>query len=122
MSWLLGRPASENGILCPEDGGPGGADRHGRGPKVGWLVRKLPMLFERAALMDVRARGFFPLETHLQSFYASMADRCAEAAVKAGVVTESEGRAWLHAFHDQGARGPIVAGRLHIFVWGRKPE
>ena len=137
MSWLLGRPASENGILCPEDGGPGGADRHGRGPKVdyplvaaasdatvvnGWLVRKLPMLFERAGLMDVRARGFFPLETHLQSFYASMADRCAEAAVKAGVVTESEGRAWLHAFHDQGAQGPIVAGRLHIFVWGRKPE
>jgi ubiquinone/menaquinone biosynthesis C-methylase UbiE len=88
----------------------------------GWLVRQLPLLFQRAGLMDVRARGFFPLETHLQSFYASMADRCAEAAVKAGAVTESEGRAWLHAFHDQGAQGPIVAGRLHIFVWGRKPE
>ena len=25
-------------------------------------------------------------------------------------------------FHEQGARGPIVAGRLHIFVWGRKPD
>ena len=88
----------------------------------GWLVRQLPLLFQRAGLIDVRARGFFPLETHLQSFYASMADRCAEVAVKAGVVTESEGHAWLHAFHDQGAQGPIVAGRLHIFVWGRKPE
>jgi ubiquinone/menaquinone biosynthesis C-methylase UbiE len=88
----------------------------------GWLVRQLPLLFQRAGLIDVRARGFFPLETHLQSFYASMADRCAEVAVKAGVVTESEGRAWLDAFHDQGAQGPIVAGRLHIFVWGQKPQ
>jgi len=88
----------------------------------GWLVRQLPLLFQRAGLIDVRARGFFPIETHLQSFYASMADRCVEVAVKAGVVTESEGRAWLHEFHDHGAQGPIVAGRLHIFVWGRKPQ
>jgi len=87
----------------------------------GWLVRRLPSLFERAGLADVRARGFFPLETDLQSFYASMADRCAEAAVKTGAVTEIEGRRWLDAFHQQGAQGPIVAGRLHIFVWGRKP-
>jgi ubiquinone/menaquinone biosynthesis C-methylase UbiE len=87
----------------------------------GWLVRQLPLLFQRAGLVDVRARGFFPLETDLRSFYASMADRCAEVAIKAGVVTESEGRAWLDAFHEQGAQGPIVAGRLHIFVWGRKP-
>ena len=88
----------------------------------GWLVRQLPSLFQRAGLVDVRARGFFPLETHLQSFYASMAERCAEAAVKAGAVTELEGHAWLRAFHEQGAHGPIVAGRLHIFVWGRKPD
>ena len=87
----------------------------------GWLVRQLPSLFQRAGLVDVRARGFFPLETERQSFYGNMADRCAEAAVKMGVVTESEGRAWLDAFHEQGARGPIIAGRLHIFVWGRKP-
>ena len=88
----------------------------------GWLVRQLPLLFQHAGLTDVRAQGFFPLETHLQSFYASMANRCVEAAVKMGVVTESEGRTWLQAFHDQGAQGPIVAGRLHIFVWGRKPR
>jgi ubiquinone/menaquinone biosynthesis C-methylase UbiE len=88
----------------------------------GWLIRQLPLLFQRAGLVDVRARGFFPLETDLQSFYASMADRCVEAAVKVGAVTELEGRAWLRAFHEQGAQGPIVAGRLHIFVWGRKPE
>ena len=88
----------------------------------GWLVRQLPLLFQRAGIVDVRVRGFFPLETDLRSFYASMADRCAEAAAKAGRITESERRAWLDAFHEQGAQGPIVAGRLHIFVWGRKPE
>jgi hypothetical protein len=63
-----------------------------------------------------------PIETHSQSFYASMADRCAEAAVKTGVVSEIDGRAWLQAFRQQAAHGPIVAGRLHIFVWGRKLE
>jgi ubiquinone/menaquinone biosynthesis C-methylase UbiE len=87
----------------------------------GWLVRRLPLLFQRAGLGEVRARGFFPLETDRQGFYASMADRCAEVAVKTGVVTEAEGRRWLDAFREQGAQGPIVAGRLHIFVWGRKP-
>lgn len=87
----------------------------------GWLVRQLPALFQRAGLVDVRARGFFPLETDLQSFYAKMADRCVEVAVKAGAITEFEGRAWMDAFHEQGSQGPIVAGRLHIFVWGRKP-
>jgi hypothetical protein len=71
--------------------------------------------------VDVRARGFFPLETDLQSFYGNMANRCVEVAVKAGVITELEGRAWLDAFSEQGAQGPIVAGRLHIFVWGHKP-
>ena len=87
----------------------------------GWLVRQLPLLFQRAGLVEVRARGFFPLETDLGSFYAGMADRCAEVAVKTGDITEPERRAWLDAFHEQGAQGPIVAGRLHIFVWGRKP-
>jgi ubiquinone/menaquinone biosynthesis C-methylase UbiE len=87
----------------------------------GWLVRELPGLFQRAGIVDVRARGFFPLETDLQSFYANMAERCAEVAVKVGAITESERSAWLEAFHDQGARGPIIAGRLHIFVWGHKP-
>jgi ubiquinone/menaquinone biosynthesis C-methylase UbiE len=87
----------------------------------GWLVRQLPLLFQRAGILDVRARGFFPLETDLQSFYANLAGRFAEVAVKTGVITEFERRAWLDAFREQGRQGPIVAGRLHIFVWGRKP-
>jgi hypothetical protein len=87
----------------------------------GWLVRRLPFLFERSGIVDVRVRGFFPLETQPRSFYASMADRCAEVAAKTGAITEFERRSWLDAFHEQEAQGPIVAGRLHVFVWGRKP-
>ena len=86
----------------------------------GWLARRLPELFQRAGVVDVRVRGFFPLETDLKSFYGNMAERCAEVAAKTGAITDAERRAWLEAFHAQGARGPIVAGRLHIFVWGRK--
>ena len=87
----------------------------------GWLVRRMPALFQRAGIVDIRARGFFSLETDPKSFYGGMADRCADAAVKVGAISESERDAWLHAFHEQGTHGPIIAGRLHIFVWGRKP-
>lgn len=87
----------------------------------GWLARRLPRLFQDAGIVDVQARGFFPIETDGHSFYATMADRCVDAAVKAGAITESERSAWLGGLHDQVARGPIIAGRLHIFVWGRKP-
>src|SRR5262245_591841 len=86
----------------------------------GWLVRQLPLLFQRAGLIDVQVRGFFPIETELQSFYGGMAARCAEVAVKVGAITESERRAWLDTFHERVAGAPIVAGRLHIFVWGCK--
>jgi hypothetical protein len=72
-------------------------------------VRQLPLLFQRAGIVDVRARGFFPLETDRQSFYAGMADRCAEVAVKAGVITELEGRAWLDTFHEQERKDHLLA-------------
>lgn len=87
----------------------------------GWLARRLPFLFEQAGLIDVQARGFFPLETDPRGFYANLAERCADAAVKAGAITVAERNAWLNALHSQQARGPVIAGRLHIFVWGRKP-
>jgi SAM-dependent methyltransferase len=87
----------------------------------GWLSRRLPLLFVRAALQHVRARGFFPLDTDPRGFYAGLAERAAESALKVGAITESECRGWLEALHAEQARGPVIAGRLHIFVWGRKP-
>jgi len=87
----------------------------------GWLARRMPSLFEQAGLVDIRARGFFPLETDPQSFYAGLAERSAEVALKAGAITADERSRWVQALHAEQARGPVVAGRLHIFVQGRKP-
>jgi len=88
----------------------------------GWLVRRLPLLLARAGLEDVHVRGFFPIETDPHSFYGTLAERSADAALKAGAVTEGERRAWLDALETERAAGPVLAGRLHLFVWGRKPE
>jgi SAM-dependent methyltransferase len=87
----------------------------------GWIARRLPLLFAGAGLQDVRARGFFPLETEPQSFYATLMERAAAVAVASGTITEAEGRGWLDALHATQARGPVIAGRLHVFTWGRKP-
>ena len=87
----------------------------------GWLSRRLPLLFVRAGLQDVRVRGFFPLETDPRGFYAGMMERAVDTAVTTGAITDAERRGWLDALHAEQARGPVIAGRLHIFVWGRKP-
>jgi ubiquinone/menaquinone biosynthesis C-methylase UbiE len=87
----------------------------------GWLARRMPSLFEQAGLVDIRVRGFFPLETDPQSFYADLAERSAEVALKAGAITAAERSRWVQALHAEHARGPVVAGRLHIFVQGRRP-
>ena len=44
--------------------------------------------FQRAGIVDVGVRGFFPLETELRSFYGGVAERCAEVAVKVGAISE----------------------------------
>jgi SAM-dependent methyltransferase len=87
----------------------------------GWLARRLPLLFARAGLEDVRVRGFFPLETDPRGFYAGLAERAADTALAVGAITEAERRSWLDALHAEQARGPVIAGRLHIFTWARKP-
>jgi hypothetical protein len=101
MPW--NRP--ECGIV---DGGPRTGARGG--------PRSLPTCWHRGRW----CARLFPLETELRSFYGGMAERCAEVAVKVGAISEFERRAWLDAFHERGAEGPIIAGRLHVFVWGRK--
>lgn len=87
----------------------------------GWLARRLPLLFGRAGLQDVRVRGFFPLETDPRGFYAGLAERAADTALAVGAITEAERRGWLDELHAEQARGLVIAGRLHIFTWGRKP-
>ena len=86
----------------------------------GWIGRRMPALFTRAGLTDIRVRGFFPIETDPKGFYVGLAERSAGAAVRSGAVTAEESRRWLEAFRAQMATGPVIAGRLHLFVWGRK--
>ena len=87
----------------------------------GWLSRRLPLLFARAGLQDVRVRGFFPLETDPRGFYAGMMERAVDTAVTTGAITDVERLGWLDALRAEQAHGPVIAGRLHIFVWRRKP-
>jgi SAM-dependent methyltransferase len=87
----------------------------------GWLARRMPLLFASAGLEDVRVRGFFPLETDPRGFYGELAERAADTALAVGSITEDERRGWLDELHAQQARGPVIAGRLHIFTWGRRP-
>lgn len=87
----------------------------------GWLSRRLPLLFTQAGLSDVRVRGFFPLDDDPGGFYAGMMERAVNAALAVGAITEAEHRGWLDAFRAEQARGPVLAGRLHIFCAGRKP-
>lgn len=88
----------------------------------GWIARRLPGLLIEAGLTDVRVRGFFPLDADPNGFYVSQAERCAQAALTSQAITEAECRRWLDEFRAQLARGPVVAGRLHLFIWGRKPH
>lgn len=86
-----------------------------------WLGRRLPGLFARAGLTDIRVRGFLPLDRDPAGFYHKQAERNAETAAKVGAITESERQRWLDGLRAEQSAGGAVAGRLHFFVWGRKP-
>jgi SAM-dependent methyltransferase len=86
-----------------------------------WLARRLPGLLARAGLRDIRARAFMPLDQDPAGFYASLAGRAAEVATQTGAITVEERRRWLEALQAEVAAGGGLFGRLHLFVWGRKP-
>lgn len=87
----------------------------------GWLVRRVPLLLAQLGIEDIHVRGYFPLETDPLSFYGQVPGRIADVALKAGAITDAEHSGWLDVLHAEQARGPVLAGRLQIFVWGRKP-
>ena len=87
----------------------------------GWMARRTPLLLARAGLTHVQARAFFPIDSDADGFYVGLAERSASAAAVSGAVSSEEAAAWLAAFRAQLPLGPVVAGRLHVFAWGRKP-
>jgi ubiquinone/menaquinone biosynthesis C-methylase UbiE len=86
-----------------------------------WLGRRLPGLMTEVGLEDVRVRAFTPLESGPSAFYATLAERAAELAVRVEVITAEEHRRWLDAFHAEQAAGRSVTGLTHLFVWARRP-
>jgi SAM-dependent methyltransferase len=90
---------------------------------LGWvnglLARRLPALLADLGVVNVRARGFMPLETG--GYYASRAERSAEAAATAGVITSDEKARWLEALRVEIAARRFLGGQVHLFVWGMRP-
>jgi len=90
---------------------------------LGWvnglLVRRLPALLADLGIAGIRTRGFMPIETG--GYYANRAERCAEAAAKAGAITSEEQARWLQALRAEIAAGRFLGGQVHIFVWGTRP-
>jgi len=85
----------------------------------GWLVRWLPGLLADLGVVNVRMRGFMPLEPG--GYYANRAERCAEVAVQTGAITSDEQARWLQALRAEIADKRFIGGQLHLFVWGTRP-
>ena len=87
----------------------------------GWLARQLPGLLSGLGLVDVRVRGFMPLEREPGSFHAVFAERAAEIAAQASAITSDERGRWIEELRAEVAAGRFLGGRLHIFAWGTRP-
>jgi len=90
---------------------------------LGWVnglfARRLPSLLTGLGIVNVRARGFMPLESG--GYYANRAERSAEAAATAGAITGDEKARWLEALRAEIAAKRFLGGQLHLFVWGTRP-
>jgi ubiquinone/menaquinone biosynthesis C-methylase UbiE len=84
-----------------------------------WLVRELPARLTSLGIVNVKTRGFMPLETG--GYYANRAERCAEAAAKSGAITSDEQARWLQGLRAEIAGKRFLGGQVHLFVWGTRP-
>jgi ubiquinone/menaquinone biosynthesis C-methylase UbiE len=82
------------------------------------LVRELPARMAQLGVLDVKARGFMPIERG--GYYANRAQRCAEAAAKVGVITAEERDRWLEELQARLAANEFIGGQVHLFVWGTR--
>lgn len=84
-----------------------------------WLVRELPVLLADLGIVNIKTRGFMPLESG--GYYANRAERAAETAANSGAITGGERTRWLQALRGQLAGKRFLGGQLHLFVWGTRP-
>ena len=107
-SWVISRPDRELTLRIVAMGATIATD--------GWLARRLPELLQAAGFDDVRVRAFTPLERDPGGFYARNAERWAEAALRAGAISEAEWRRWLADLSVEQRKGRYFAGLTHLFV------
>lgn len=86
----------------------------------GWFMRELPGLLAGLGVVDVKTRAFMPLET--AGYYATRAERSAEAAAAAGLITGEEMAGWLKTLREQVAAKRFLGGQVHLFAWGTRPS
>lgn len=86
----------------------------------GWLVRELAVRLADLGVVNVKTRGFMPLES--SGYYANRAERSAEMAAQMGVITSDERARWLQALRAEIAAKRFLGGQLHLFVWGTRPS
>lgn len=84
----------------------------------GWVMRELPGLLAGLGVVNVKTRAFMPLET--AGYYAARAERSAEAAAAAGVITGGEMAGWLKTLREQIAAKRFLGGQVHLFAWGTR--
>lgn len=86
----------------------------------GWLARRLPALLMDAGLEAIGVRAFTPIEREPSGFAATIAERRAATALRAGAISEDEHRDWLAGLHAEQAAGRFLGGQTHLFVWGTR--
>jgi len=67
-------------------------------------------------------RAFTSIETDPVGYYSLRAERSAEFAVSAGVISAEERRRWLEALAAERASGAFIAGLTLLFAWGTRAE
>jgi ubiquinone/menaquinone biosynthesis C-methylase UbiE len=85
-----------------------------------WLARSLPGLLRELGISNLRSRAFMPLEAG--GYYAKLAETAAAIALNAGAITEAERERWIQILRAEIAAARFIGGRLHIFVWGVRPQ
>lgn len=89
---------------------------------LGWVnglyVRELPGRLAALGVVNVKAKAFMPLEAG--GYYANRAERSAEAAATAGVITRAEMEGWIKTLWEQIAAKRFLGGQVHLFVWGTR--
>jgi SAM-dependent methyltransferase len=75
----------------------------------GWTGRRLLRLFCEAGLRDVRIHPFTQVDTDSSSYLFGMAERIADAAAEARVISSDEARQWKHQLRELAARGSFFS-------------